>query len=81
VFNRAVTQRREGVRLADTLAKGDRVEVRKRFDAQWAKGFEVIDVNEQGFRVRRLSDGEELPVTFGEEEVRAERKRSSMWWI
>jgi hypothetical protein len=81
VFNRAVTQRREGVRLADTLAKGDRVEVRKRFDAQWAKGFEVIDVNEQGFRVRRLSDGEELPVTFGEEEVRAERKRSSLWWI
>ena len=74
-------KRREGVVLAEALAEGDKVEVRKRFDAQWARGFEVAAINDDGFRVRRLSDGEELPVTFGEDEVRAERKRSSMWWI
>ena len=73
--------RREGVVLADALAKGDKVEVRNHFDGQWARGFEVIEVAEAGLRVRRLSDGEELPVTFAVEEVRAERKRGSMWWI
>jgi hypothetical protein len=72
---------REGVALAETLTKGDKVEVRNRFDAQWARGFEVTAVSAKGVRVRRLSDGEELPVTFATEDVRAERKRSSMWWI
>ena len=74
-------KRREGVALADALAEGDKVEVRNHFDGQWARGFEVIEANELGFRVRRLSDGEELPVAFAVDEVRAERKRSSMWWI
>jgi hypothetical protein len=74
-------KRREGVVLAEALAEGDKVEVRNRFDAQWARGFEVAKVDDDGVRVRRLSDGEELPVTFAEDDVRAERKRSSMWWI
>ena len=74
-------KRREGVVLAEALAEGDRVEVRNRFDARWARGFEVAKVKDDGILVRRLSDGEELPVTFAEDEVRAERKRSSMWWI
>ena len=81
MFNLAGMKGREGVALAETLAKGDKVEVRTRFDARWARGFEVAEADEEGVRVRRLSDGEELPVTFAPEDVRAERKRSSMWWI
>lgn len=67
--------------MADVLEPGERVEVRRRFDAQWARGFEVIDVSEAGVRVRRLSDGDELPVRFAREEVRKESKRNSMWWM
>ena len=72
---------REGVAMAETLAEGDKVEVRTRFDARWARGFEVTEADEEGVRVRRLSDGEELPVTFAPEDVRAAQKRSSMWWV
>ena len=81
MFNQERMKGRGGVALAETLAKGDKVEVRTRFDAHWARGFEVTEANEDGVRVRRLSDGEELPVTFATEDIRAERTRSSMWWI
>lgn len=66
----------------ETLQEGDRVEVRRRFDAQWAKGFEVSGVDVDGrLRIRRMSDGEVLPVPFDADDVRKERKRSSMWWM
>jgi hypothetical protein len=67
--------------LADVVAIGDKVEIRKRFDAQWARGFEVIAVDNDGVTVKRLSDGDVLPVAFAPEDVRTERKRSSRWWI
>lgn len=67
--------------MPDVLEPGEKVEVRRRFDAQWARGFEVIDVNESGVRIRRLSDGDELPVRFAPDEVRKESKRNSMWWM
>jgi hypothetical protein len=67
--------------LAEVVAIGDRVEIRKRFDAQWARGFEVIAVDGDRVEVKRLSDGDVLPVTFAPEDVRPERKRGSMWWI
>jgi hypothetical protein len=67
--------------VADTLSAGDKVEVRRKFDAQWAKGFEVAEATETGFRVRRLSDGEILPVEFGEHDVRKESHRNDFWWM
>jgi hypothetical protein len=67
--------------VAEMLTMGDKVEIRKRFDAQWARGFEVLAADDEGVQVRRLSDGEVLPVRFAPEDVRPERKRSSMWWI
>ena len=72
-----------GVRaVADALEAGDRVEVRRRFDAQWARGFEIVERTEQGYRVRRQSDGEVLPVVFSEEEVRpAHRRSNDFWWM
>ncbi len=63
------------------LQVGDRVEVRRKFDAGWARGFEILALSDEGVRVRRLSDGEELPASFGPEDVRAETRKREMWWI
>jgi hypothetical protein len=63
---------------------GTRVEVRSRFDATWARGFEVVEPtqDDQGYVIRRRSDGSILPVVFAREEVRVERRRTDdMWWI
>jgi hypothetical protein len=69
------------IEVLDQLAPGTRVEVRKRFDSNWARGFEVIDSTGQGYRLRRLSDGTELPTEFADDDVRQERKRGhDMWW-
>jgi hypothetical protein len=65
--------------LDERLRPGTRVEVRKRFDASWAKGFEVADAVEEGYLIRRLSDGHLLPTSFAPDDVRRERKRG-MWW-
>lgn len=63
------------------LASGTRVEVRIKLDAvRWAKGFEVVDAQPSGYRLRRLSDGEIMPVVFAADDVRAERKRSTWWY-
>lgn len=59
---------------------GTKVEVRRRFDQHWAKGFEVADHADDGYRLRRLSDGEVLPVPFDEESLRKERKKSTWWY-
>ncbi len=68
-------------RLADTLTAGDKVEVRRRFDAQWSRGFEVVERTDTGVLVRRLSDGEVLPVEFAPDDVRKERHRNDFWWM
>ena len=59
---------------------GTKVEVRRRFDQHWAKGFEVADPADDGYRLRRLSDGEVLPVPFEEDVLRKERKKSTWWY-
>jgi hypothetical protein len=59
---------------------GTRVEVRRRFDAKWARGFEVLEHTDGRYRLRRLSDGAALPVLFPEGDIRAE-KRNNSWWF
>lgn len=53
------------------FSTGTRVEVRRRFDNEWAKGFEVQDTSIDGYRLRRLSDGAILPVDFPITDVRS----------
>ena len=68
--------------MADGLEIGDRVEVRRRFDAQWARGFEIVAISDNGYRVKRESDGEVLPADFSDEEVRpAHRRHNDFWWM
>lgn len=60
----------------DRLDPGTRVEVRNRLDGRWARGFEVVLLDALGCRVRRLSDGGELPVAVRVDDVRPERAPS-----
>jgi hypothetical protein len=63
---------------------GTRVEDRSRFDAHWARGFEVAEIVEHGgdsrYRVRRRSDNSVLPVLFTDDDLREEKKRE-LWWV
>ena len=63
---------------------GTRVEVRGRFEARWSRGFEIAGREDTSgdarYQVRRRSDGAILPVTFSEDDLREERRRST-WWI
>lgn len=62
------------------LPVGTAVEVRTRLDARrWARGFEVASIDDDGYRLRRSSDGQLMPVPFPADDVRAERKRG-IWW-
>lgn len=68
--------------MADSLAVGDKVEIRRRFDSQWSRGFEIVEVDDEGVQVRRMSDGEVLPVKFAADDVREARKRANdFWWM
>lgn len=51
------------------LPVGTRVEVRNRFEAAFCPGFEVSGVDE-GYRIRRMSDGVELPARFSGDDIR-----------
>jgi hypothetical protein len=57
-------------------ATGTPVLVRNRFDGAWVAGFELTDVKEQQYQVRRRSDHVVLPARFDESEVRAEGEHS-----
>jgi hypothetical protein len=64
-----------------TLKPGAKVEVRTAFDRTWASGFEVDAVSDDGYWLRRLSDGSLLPVTVAADHVRRERRDANMWWM
>jgi hypothetical protein len=49
---------------------GTSVEVLSNFSGRWVPGFNVVEIGEQGFRLRRRSDHAVLPVWFGHDEVR-----------
>jgi len=49
---------------------GSRIQVRNRYLSEFRPGFEVAAFTGGGYFVRRISDGEQLPVAFGVEEVR-----------
>ena len=61
------------------LSPGTRVEVRRRYDDRWARGFEVAGVDGDRYLVKRLSDGSLLPATFVRADLR--RERHDTWWF
>jgi len=56
------------------LVPGTRVEVRRRFDGSWTRGFEVAEALSGGYRLLRASDNSVLPTEFDFGEVRRERR-------
>jgi hypothetical protein len=62
------------------LTPGTKVDVRNRYQGTWVRGFEVAEVTEDGYRIRRLSDGSTLGELFERNDVRRERKRQGFWW-
>lgn len=64
------------------LDPGAAVEVRNHFDGRWAKGFEITSSTDEGYQVRRVSDGRVLPTVFDGKDIRprSERKRDSWWY-
>ena len=52
------------------LDAGTTVEVQCRFDQRWSGGFTVVDVTDEGYRIRRQSDGSVLPAWFPREQLR-----------
>ena len=61
------------------LPQGTPVQVRNRFEFKFHSGFEVSQVTPAGYRLRRRSDGVELPVEFAPSEIRPEA--SSTDWL
>ena len=62
------------------LPRGTRVDVRNRFVGAWSHGFEVAEHVDDGYRVRRLSDGSVLPDVFPSDDIRPERRKQGLWW-
>jgi len=62
------------------LAPGTQVDVRNHYQGTWARGFEVAEVTDQGYRIRRLSDGTILGELFSRDDVRRQRSRQGFWW-
>jgi hypothetical protein len=52
---------------------GNKVEVCSRFRRVWVSGFEVVDIEGDAYRLRRLSDQWVLPTLFPSADVRPVR--------
>ncbi|MCU1496421.1 MAG: hypothetical protein JWM47_374 [Acidimicrobiales bacterium] len=50
---------------------GQPVEVYSAFEQIWTSGFEIADIREEGYTLRRLSDGSVLPNPTSVHDLRA----------
>ena len=48
--------------------------------ARGSAGFEIAEVTDDGYRIRRMSDGSVLGELFSRDDVRRERTRQGFWW-
>jgi hypothetical protein len=60
----------KGLQEDEGMHEGQSVEVHTRFDDSWSEGFEIAEVTDAGYKVRRLSDGELLPGVTSDSDVR-----------
>lgn len=56
--------------MVEGLQLGAAVEVHTKFNDKWVAGFEVAEIVDDGYRVRRTSDGSLLPNVTGDNDVR-----------
>ena len=55
------------------LLTGTEVEVLTRYERHWTTGFEIAAIDDDGFQLRRRSDGAVLPASFSAREIRPRR--------
>ena len=60
--------------VSGPLPTGTDVEVWCRSYDTWVTGFAIVDASPDGFRVKRHSDGSELPAVFALQDVRRSHK-------
>jgi hypothetical protein len=53
-----------------TYETGGRIEVWNQFLGSWAGDFEIASVADTGYRIRRATDDEILPLDFPAEDIR-----------
>ena len=58
---------------------GDPVEVHSSFEDTWSTGFEIADVVDGGFSLRRISDGRILPSPTDPRDVRPASTFGTTW--
>ena len=68
-------------RAVPTLVIGAKVYVRNRFLGNWTAGFEIAEVMDDGYRIRRLSDGHAFPDVFAPDDVHLERREHLSHWV
>jgi hypothetical protein len=56
---------------SDVLRVGVRVAVQTRL-GRWSSGFEIAEISERGYRLRRISDGAVPPFDFNAHELQEE---------
>ena len=66
------------MRSRTRLDVGTAVDVRNRFIGTWSDGFEVVEHVDDGYRIRRSSDGAILPDVVGGDEVRPYGRKPGM---
>ena len=59
------------------LGVGTSVAVRNRYLGAWSRGFEVVEEVNQGYRIKRVSDGAILPAVIGYDEVRSDPRNDN----
>ena len=65
----------------EPLHPGVHIEVRNRFTGAWSRGFELLEIVDSGYKIRRLSDGSVLPTVFERDDVRPRPpKKAGLWW-
>ena len=75
-WKRAVTAVGPTEPLTEQFRVGTKVYVRDRYLGNWCSGFTVAEVHDDGYRLRRLSDGRVLPDLFPFADVHMERRQA-----
>ena len=57
---------------------GTRIYVRTRYLGEWSGGFVVAEVLDDGYRIRRTSDGHDFSDVFPFDDVRLERRQDPL---
>ncbi|MCL4449508.1 MAG: hypothetical protein M1483_05130 [Actinobacteria bacterium] len=62
------------------LTVGSKVDVRNHYLGSWTRGFEIADITDNGYTIRRISDKSILPGEFTADDIRPTVHKQGLWW-